>query len=120
MRWADGRPMTGWRAALGAVTGSLVLVSAELLNPAHQTPVGSLFLILFSLLVGAGLGIVIASCISEYRVGDHRAARQIAVAGGASAFIVSVIAGLTIGMICPLCIACWAVTSWWFFRKPQP
>jgi len=111
--------MTGWRAALGAVIGSLGLVSAELLNPVHQTPVGTLFMIVFSLLVGAGLGIVIASCISEYRAGDHRAARQIAVAGGASGFIVSVVAGLSIGMICSLCISFWAVTSWWFFRKPQ-
>jgi hypothetical protein len=111
--------MTVSGATLGAVAGSVALVSAELLNPAHETPVGAIFLILFSLPVGAVLGIVTASCISEYRGGDHRAARQIAVAGGASAFIASVLAGLTVGMICSLCMAFWAVSSW-FFRKPQP
>jgi hypothetical protein len=114
--------MTVLSAALGVVTGSVALVSAELLiKPAHETPLlgGNIFLILSSLPVGAFLGLVTASCVSEYRRGDHRAARQIAVAGGASAFIVSVVEGSTVGMICSLCIAFWAVSSW-FFQKPQP
>jgi hypothetical protein len=38
MRWADGKLMTFSSATLGAVTGSVALVSAEVLNPAHETP----------------------------------------------------------------------------------
>jgi hypothetical protein len=109
------QPLDPLEFVLCAVAGAVALSVAATYEPAFGHDGQATLVFFFTVPVGAVLGVVTASCISEHRRGDLRAAHLVAVLGGVGAGILSMMTGLTVATIYASGLTLWGAT-WWLGR----